>query len=292
MKIILMGTPDFIVPIFDEIANAHDVVAVFTRAPKPAGRKRVITKTPAHVWAESRGIPVHVSIRDFDDVASLYSEFAVIVAAYGVILKENVLKYNPINIHPSLLPKYRGPTPVETAILNGETESGACLMKMTAEVDAGDMLACEKFPIDTNDNAADVYKKVSNIAQRMVLEYLAAPKKYPPAPQKGDPTFSRKFSADTEAIDWNKTPAEIHNQVRAIGGRTIVNGIDVKILETEIENGALKIKILQPAGKKPMKWADFMNGQRGRCLIAPCRPQKAYGFRMEIGKDGKVQNNS
>jgi methionyl-tRNA formyltransferase len=110
MKVVLMGTPGFVVPIFDKIASGHEVSAVFTRAPKPAGRKQIITKSPVHEWAESRGIPVHTSIREFDSPQSpAPGPDFIIVAAYGVILRDNVLNAAPcINIHPSDLPKYRG----------------------------------------------------------------------------------------------------------------------------------------------------------------------------------------
>jgi methionyl-tRNA formyltransferase len=260
MKIILMGTPDFVVPIFDKIANAHEVIAVFTRAPKPVGRKQVITKTPVHRWAESRGIPVYTSIREFDELSIDNCQLSIIVAAYGVILKDNVLKYNPINIHPSLLPKYRGAAPIVSAIMNGDTESGVCLMNMTAEVDAGDILMRDKFQIGANETTADVEKKVAAISGDMVLRYLENQSAYPAVPQTGDPTFTKKITAGDTVIDWKKTPAEIHNQIRAIGGRTTVNGIGVKILTTRIGDGKLIIENVQPSGKKPMSWQSFLNG--------------------------------
>ena len=264
-KIIIMGTPGFVVPIFDKIAAAHDVLAVFTRAPKPAGRKQIPTKSPVHVWAESKGVPIFTSIKEIENAPR---PDYIIVAAYGVILKQNVLDFAPcVNIHPSALPKYRGASPIISAIMNGEAESAVCVMQMAAEVDAGDVFMRESFSIGENETAADVEKKVSKIAGEMILKYLENPDAYPSAPQMGAPTFTKKIAADEARIDWRKTAREIHNQVRAIGGRAIVNGIDVKILETAVENGELKIKVVQPAGKKPMRWADFMNGQRGKCVL-------------------------
>ena len=285
MKIILMGTPDFVVPIFEAVAEWHEVAAAFTRAPKPVGRKQIMTKTPVHQWAESRGIPVYTSIKNFDKLRIENEELRIIVAAYGVILKENILKYDPINIHTSLLPKYRGAAPIVSAILNGDMESGVCIMKMAAEVDAGDILMCEKFPIDKDDATIDVEKKVGAIAGDMVLRYLENPAAYPAVPQVGEPTFTRKITGDDLIIDWKKSPAEIHNQIRAIGGRATINGIDIKILATRIDGGQLIIDNIQPAGKKPMAWREFLNGQRGERLIA-------CPSRVEISKDGKVQINS
>ncbi|MDR1027664.1 MAG: hypothetical protein LBL46_04580 [Rickettsiales bacterium] len=261
MKTILMGTPGFVVPIFDKVAGAHEVVAVFTRAPKPAGRKKVLTKTPVHEWAEAKGIPVYTSIKSFDDVAAGQEErLQIIVAAYGVILRENVLRFDPINIHPSDLPKYRGPAPMITAIMNGDVASAVCLMKMTAEVDAGAVLMRRAFAIGPDDTTEDVEQRVAEIAGPMVIEYLDAPEKFPPMPQVGEPSFSRKVEKSDLEIDWSKSAAAIHNQVRAIGGRATINGVDVKIISTRVENGALKILELQPAGKRVMSAKDFENG--------------------------------
>jgi methionyl-tRNA formyltransferase len=264
-----MGTPDFVVPIFDKIASRHEIIAVFTRAPKSAGRKKIITKTPVHIWAENKNIPVFTNINKLaTHEPRITPPDYILVAAYGVILKREVLDVAPcLNIHPSMLPKYRGASPITSAILNGDAETGVCLMNMAPEVDAGDILMRENFPIGENDRAADVEKKVSEIAGDMAIRYLDAPEKFPSAPQVGEPTFTRKITTDDMVIDWKKTPREIHNLVRAIGGRTTINGIDVKIIKTKIEDGKLKIETVRPAGKKEMAWADFMNGQRGKCDI-------------------------
>ncbi len=267
MKIILMGTSDFVVPIFDKVADTHEIMAVFTRAPKPAGRNKIITKSPVHVWAESRGIKVYTNINDFglDEIQKLKSEIDyILIASYGVILRENVLSFAKcINIHPSDLPKYRGPSPIISAIYNGDSESAVCLMNLAAEVDTGDVLMRQKFMIGENDTLADTESQISKIAAEMVLEYLRAPEKYIPTQQSGQPSWTRKFNGTDEIIDWSKSPKQIHDQIRSIGGRTKINGIDVKILETKIADGKLEIIRIQPAGKKPMGWKDFVNGLRG-----------------------------
>jgi methionyl-tRNA formyltransferase len=102
------------------------------------------------------------------------------------------------------------------------------------------------------------------MSSEMLSEFLSAPEKFPVKPQVGTPTFTRKWTNEDEIINWNKTPFEIHNQIRSIGGRARINGIDVKILETRILNGELQITKVQPAGKKPMDWKSFLNGQRGK----------------------------
>jgi methionyl-tRNA formyltransferase len=276
MKIILMGTPRFVVPIFDAVANNHEVAAVFTRAPKPVGRKQVPTKTPVHEWAESRSLPVFTSIEDFDKAEA--TDY-ILVAAYGVILKDHILSAaSCINVHPSDLPKYRGASPIASAIMNGERESAVCLIKMDAEIDAGAILMRERFQIGENDTVADVTRKVSEIGARLATKYLASSALFPPVPQAGEPTFTRKILPEDEVIDWSKSVVDIHNQIRAIGGRTRINGADVKILETRLVSPtsvstilplssekavALEIVRLQPAGRKPMDWRSFINGTRG-----------------------------
>ncbi len=261
MRLILMGTPDFVVPIFDKIANQHEIIAIFTRAPKPVGRKHILTKTPVHEWAIGKNIPVETNIKNIENYAR--PDFILIVA-YGIILKQNVLDFAPcINIHPSNLPMYRGPSPIQTAIKNGDTESAVCLMQVTPEVDSGDVLLREKFTIDENDTTLDVEDKVAKIGADIALKFLDNPSKFQPVPQIGTPTFTTKFGSVDELIDWSASPREIHNHIRAITGRAKINGIDVKILKSKIKDDKLEIITIQPAGKKAMSWHDFINGIHG-----------------------------
>lgn len=263
MKLILMGTNSFVVPVFESLSNQHEIIAVFTRAPKPMGRKHILTQSPVHTWAEQKKLPIFTSIKEFDSIAE--KPDMIIVISYGVILHDNVLNSAPcINIHPSSLPKYRGPSPIRTAILNGDKQMDVCLMNMTAEMDAGDVYMRKNIAIDENDTNESLEKKVSIVAIEMLKEYLKNPEKYVAQPQMGEPSFTRKFTGADEIIDWKKTPQQIHNQIRALGcGRTKINGIDVKILETKIENNELKILKIQPSGKNPMDWKSFVNGLRG-----------------------------
>ena len=261
MKIVLMGTNEFVVPIFDAVRCAgHDIIAVFTRAPRPVGRKHILTPSPVQKWAETHGLPVYTNIRDYN-----FTPDMVVVVSYGVILRENVLSSAPcVNIHPSQLPQYRGPSPIRTAIYNGDTHSAVCLMQMTRDLDSGDIYMCREFDIGENDTNADVEKRVSEIGSEILMEYLSNPSAYVPTPQIGTPTYTRKFTGDDEIIDWRRTPREIHNQIRALGaGRTKINGIDVKILDARVANNKLNIIKIQPAGKKPMDWQSFVNGLHG-----------------------------
>ena len=261
MKLVLMGTNAFVVPMFEKIKNAgHEIMAVFTRAPKPAGRKKILTPSPVHVWADANNLPVYTNINDYN-----FAPDMIVVVSYGVILRDNVLSSAPcVNIHPSRLPQYRGPSPIRTAIYNGDKTSAVCLMDVTAELDAGDIHMCREFEIGENDTNESVEKIVSEIGGNMLIEYLDNPSAYPSTPQTGTPSYTHKWTGADEVIDWNKSARQIHNQIRALGaGRTKINGTDVKILETRIENGELKIMRIQPSGKNPMDWKSFVNGLRG-----------------------------
>ncbi len=261
MKLVLMGTNAFVVPIFDAIKNSgHEILAVFTRAPKPVGRKQVLTPSPVHIWANENGLSVHTNISEYN-----YKPDMIVVISYGVILRDNVLNSAQcINLHPSLLPQYRGPSPIRTAIYNGDKKSAVCLMQVVPELDAGDVLMCREFDIGINDTNDSIEELVSAIGSEMLVEYLSRPEKYIATPQTGVPTFTHKWTGADEAIDWSRGALQIHNQIRALGcGRTKINGIDVKILETFVDNDELKILRLQPAGKKPMDWRSFTNGLRG-----------------------------
>ncbi len=261
MKLVLMGTNEFVVPMFDKIKNAgHEILAVFTRAPKPVGRKQVLTPSPVHVWADNNNLTVHTNINEYH-----YAPDMIVVVSYGVILRDNVLSSAPcVNIHPSLLPKYRGSSPIRTAIYNGDKTSAVCLMDVTAELDAGDVHMCREFEIGENDTNETIEGRVSEIGGDMLVEYLSNPSQYPAVPQIGTPTFTHKWTGADEIIDWSRTAREIHNQIRALGaGRTKINGTDVKVLETSVRDNSLEIVRIQPAGKKPMDWKSFVNGLRG-----------------------------
>lgn len=261
MKLVLMGTNSFVVPIFDAIKNAgHEIIAVFTRAPKPVGRKRVLTPSPVHMWAESNGLNVHTNINEYN-----YKPDMVVVISYGVILRDNVLNSAKcVNIHPSRLPQYRGPSPIRTAIYNGDRQSEVCLMQIVQELDAGDVYIRRAFNIDIDDTNESIEDKVSKIGAEMMVEYLSGPSQYVGVPQEGATTFTHKWTGADEIIDWSRGDVQIHNQIRALGcGRTKINGLDVKILKTRLNNEKLEILELQPAGKKPMDWKSFVNGLHG-----------------------------
>lgn len=261
MKLVLMGTNEFVVPIFEAIrTSGHEIMAVFTRAPKPVGRKQILTPSPVHNWAIEHNLPLHTNINEYN-----YSPDMIVVISYGVILRDNVLNSAPcVNIHPSLLPLYRGPSPIRSAIYNGDKTSGVCLMQVTPEMDAGDIYQCREFDIAPYDTNETIEHKVSQISIEILIPFLANPKIYNATPQIGTPTYTKKWTGNDEIIDWTRGNVAVHNQVRALGcGRTQINGIDVKILSTKLDGDKLDILQVQPAGKKPMDWKSFVNGLHG-----------------------------
>jgi methionyl-tRNA formyltransferase len=216
-----------------------------------------------HNWAVENNLTLHTNINEYN-----YAPDMVVVISYGVILRDNVLNSAPVvNIHPSLLPLYRGPSPIRSAIYNGDKTSGVCLMQVTPEMDAGDIYECREFEIDINDTNDTVEQRVSTIASDMLIKFLSNPDSYNAVPQNGAPTFTKKWTGADEIVDWSRGDVAVHNQIRALGsGRTKINGIDVKILSTKLDGGKLDILQLQPAGKKPMDWRSFVNGLRGETV--------------------------
>ena len=264
MKLVLMGTNEFVVPVFEAIRNSgHEIMAVFTRAPKPVGRKQILTPSPVHNWAVENNLTLHTNINEYN-----YAPDMVVVISYGVILRDNVLNSAPVvNIHPSLLPLYRGPSPIRSAIYNGDNKSGVCLMQVTPEMDAGDIYECREFEIGIDDTNDTVEQRVSSIASDMLIKFLDNPDAYVATPQHGAPTFTKKWTGADEVIDWSRGNVAVHNQIRALGsGRTKINGMDVKILSTKLDGDKIDILQLQPAGKKPMDWNSFVNGLRGAAV--------------------------
>ncbi|MDR2685534.1 MAG: methionyl-tRNA formyltransferase [Rickettsiales bacterium] len=263
MKIILMssamGDSDWSMPVFEAIrANGHEVAAVYTRP-----------ESSAEIWANKHSIPVFVpkNFRAAEDVVAFQNLNAdiALVAAYGVILPAAVLsapKMGCINLHPSLLPKYRGASPFVSAIMNGDTESGVCLIKMGEGLDDGDIFICRKMSIGKDEQKSELKKRISEISTEMVLEYLSAPEKFPGVKQIGEPTMTRKITKEMLVADFSD-PVRMHNMVRAYPVRARHSGVDLKITETRLNDGKLEVLRVHPAGKKEMDFSAFINGHKG-----------------------------
>ena len=223
MKIIFMGTPDFAVPTLNALVEAgHEVLAVYSQPPRPAGRGKKLMPTPVHARAEELGLEVRTpeSLRG-DDVkaafAALNADVAV-VAAYGLILPKAVLEaptMGCLNVHGSVLPRWRGAAPVQRAILAGDAETGVTIMQMEKGLDTGAMLLIERTPI-MDKTAGELTDELAQMGARMMVTYLSEPDTYPPRiqPQEGV-TYAHKIDKSEARIAWSQSAVDVERQVRA-----------------------------------------------------------------------------
>ena len=294
MKIVYMGTPDFAVPALEKLAAAHEVAAVFTQPDKPVGRKQVLTPPDVKVCAEKLGIPVcQPKSMKTDEALELLKSFApdvVVVAAYGQILPKAVLdvpKLGCVNIHGSLLPKYRGAAPIQQAVLDGEAVTGVTTMLMDVGLDTGDILMKKETPIGENETSAELFDRLAVLGGELIIETLDLLEKGALTPQKQDEnlaTHTSKIDKSRCPVDFTKSAREIHNQIRGlyswpvataeIGGKRVklhrakmADGsgkpgeiISVRPLVIACGEGAIEILELQPEGKKKMTAEAFAAG--------------------------------
>jgi methionyl-tRNA formyltransferase len=242
MRIVFMGSPDFAVPSLDALVEGgHEIVCVYTQPPRPAGRGKGEQKTAVHKRAEELGIEVRCpgTLRDHDEqarFAALDADLAI-VAAYGLILPRPILeapKGGCINVHASLLPRWRGAAPIQRAILAGDEGTGVTIMRMEQGLDTGPMLLKRDTPIDRK-TAGELTDELANLGAQALAEWLARPT--PPIPQPDDGvTYASKIDKSEARIDWAKSAEEIERQVRAFapspGAWFEANGERVKLLES------------------------------------------------------------
>ncbi len=292
MNIVFMGTPDFAVPVLKALAEHHTVTCVYTQPPRPAGKGYKLKPSPVHEAAEQLGIEVRtpVSLRkapEQEAFADLNADVAV-VCAYGLILPQAILdapKHGCINIHASLLPRWRGAAPIQRAIQAGDSESGVTIMQMDAGLDTGDMLMVEKCPITENTTAQMLHDTLSEIGSRLIVETL----KNIPTPQKQPEdgvTYAEKIQKNESLIDWNLPAEQIKRNIMAFNpyptAYTIFSGERIKIYEADVlseitdkpvgtlidnqltvacGNGTtIRIQKLQREGKRPLPAQEFTKG--------------------------------
>ncbi|MFT5487078.1 MAG: methionyl-tRNA formyltransferase [Paracoccaceae bacterium] len=291
MRLIFMGTPDFAVPALAALIDAgHDVVCVYSQPPRPAGRGHKEQPSPVQRYAQEHGIDVRypVSLKTADaqaDFVALNAD-AAIVAAYGLILPKAVLNapsFGCINIHASLLPRWRGAAPIQRAILAGDTETGVTIMQMDEGLDTGPMLATGKYPIGDKTTASDVHDALAALGGKLVVEVLSG--KLPPAvPQPEDgSTYAPKLDRAEGRIDWTETAAVLDLKIRALNpwpgvwcerdearlrvlAATPVPGsgepgmVIAAPLTVACGDGALRLDRVQHAGKSAMAADEYVRG--------------------------------
>lgn len=252
MRIVYMGTPDFAVPALEKLAQSPDytVAAVFTQPDKPKGRKMVMTPPDVKVCAEKLGIPVFQpsSMRSEEAYNSLkeLNPDVIVVAAYGQILPKAVLdlpKFGCVNIHGSLLPKYRGAAPIQQSVLDGEKVTGVTTMLMDVGLDTGDILLKAETEIGENETAGELFDRLAVLGGELIVETLDKLKKGEITPQKQDEslaTHTSKITKDLCPIDFNKTAYEVHNKVRGLNpwpvAVTEIAGKTVKVYSSRVSD--------------------------------------------------------
>ena len=293
-----MGTPEFAVPTLVELFGAgHDIAAVYTRAPKPAGRGMALQETPVARQAGHFGLPVRSpkSLRDMAEqaeFAALNADAAVVVA-YGLILPKAVLDAVPLgcfNLHASLLPRWRGAAPINRAVMAGDFESGACVMKMDEGLDTGGVALMETVPIGPDSTAGDLHDRLAiagaGLMERAVAELERGALQILPQPSAGV-TYAEKIDKNETRIDWSKPANAVHNHIRGLSPypgawfewKNDGEAVRIKVLRSTMGqgegepgavlddeftiacgSGAVRILELQRAGKQPMKASQFLRG--------------------------------
>jgi len=249
MRIVFMGTPDFAVPTLDALAGAgHDIVAVYTQPPRPAGRGKAPTPSSVQRRAEILGIEVRkpVSLRDEAAQAAFLAlePDVAVVAAYGLILPQPILDaptWDCLNVHASLLPRWRGAAPVQRAILAGDAETGVTIMAMEAGLDTGDRLAVARTPIAAKD-AGKLTHELAGMGARLILDVLEDPGAFPPEPQPDQGvTYAAKIDKAEARLDFSQAADQVERQVRAFaptpGAWFEHRGERIRVLAAELCDG-------------------------------------------------------
>lgn len=301
LKIIFAGTPEFAVPSLKALLeSAHEVAAVYTQPDRPVGRGRKMGMSPVKEVALGAGIPVvqPESMRDASAQAVLKTWAAdlMVVVAYGQILPRVVLempRFGCINVHASMLPRWRGAAPIQRAIMAGDAQSGVTIMQMAAGLDTGDMLMRESCPIFPNDTGQSLHDRLSSLGAAALIKTLAAIESNSLHPEVQDEslvTYAQKLNKSDGKIDWNLTAQQIERQVRALNPwpvaytecgehhlriwqaeimkektseqpGTVIN-VNHQHIDVATGDGVLQLSIIQEAGGKPLQVKDFLNAPR------------------------------
>ncbi len=249
--------------VLERLATRHEISFNLTRPDRPAGRGRRLDAPPAKIVAERLGIPVLQPER-LDESVHLPAN-VIVTCAYGAIVPPTLLERHLwLNVHPSLLPRWRGAAPVERAIMAGDEETGVTIIKLVEELDAGPIAAQQAFPIGPDDDAGAVYERAGAAAADLLERVLAEPS-FRPQPDEGM-TYAEKLTAADRELDPAASPEENLRRIRAlsphIGARTELDGRRVTIWKARVENGRLVPEIVQAEGRTRMAYDDFLRGLR------------------------------
>lgn len=275
MKYIFFGNPEFSAIILKTLFSSnYEITAVITNPDAPVGRKQILTPPPVKILAEKCGINIlqPKTLTNYQLPITNYQLDLAIVAAYGKIIPKNILdipRYGTINVHPSLLPKYRGASPIQNAILNGNKKTGITIMKIDEEMDHGPIFAQEELPIADSDTYESLSQKLALMGAELLIktipDYISG--KIKPVEQKhSEATYTKIIKKEDGKINWSKSAAEIERMIRAFypwpAAWAIWNGKILKILEAGVCNGNLEIKKLQLESGKALSFKEFLNGHK------------------------------
>lgn len=288
MRIVFMGTPEFSVPALAALAARHEIAAVYCQPPRPAGRGQKARPSPVQARAEALGLPVRhpTSLRSPEaqaEFAAWGAEVAVVVA-YGLILPRAVLdapRHGCLNIHASLLPRWRGAAPIHRAVLAGDAETGICIMRMEEGLDTGPVILRDAIPIGAEDTTGDLHDRLSALGARLILYALeAAPG--PGVPQAEGAIYAAKIDKAEARIDWTRPAEEVDRQIRGLspfpGAWCLAGGERLKLLRARLApgsgapgevlsgltiacgQGAVEVTLAQREGRRPMPAEEILRG--------------------------------
>ncbi|WP_170526285.1 methionyl-tRNA formyltransferase [Ruegeria arenilitoris] len=292
MRVIFMGTPEFSVPVLDALVQAgHEIAAVYCQPPRPAGRGKKDRPTPVQARAEELGLPVRhpTSLKSPGEqaaFAALKADVAVVVA-YGLILPQPILdapRHGCLNIHASLLPRWRGAAPIHRAIMAGDAETGVCIMQMEAGLDTGPVLLRQATPIGPEETTAQLHDRLSAMGADLIVQALDRLPELTPEPQpEVGVTYAAKIDKAEARVDWSRPAVEVDRQIRGLspfpGAWTQIEGERVKLLASRLSDGqgmpgevlddalrvacftgAVELLRLQRAGKAAQDRETFLRG--------------------------------
>jgi methionyl-tRNA formyltransferase len=262
MKLAVAATAPFGADVLKWLARRHDVAYLLTRPDRPKGRGQKLGAPPAKQVAEELGIEVRQPERP-EDLGELGVD-VIVAAAYGALIPKELLdRALWLNVHPSLLPRWRGAAPVERAIMAGDTETGVSIIRLVEELDAGPIGASGDFPIGPNDDAGVVFERAADMGAEL-LDGVMALQRF--TPQEGEFTYAEKIRPADRVLDWSRPPEELHNRIRAlsphIGARGELHGRPVIVWRSRVVDGRLEILEVQPEGGRRMTLAEFERGLR------------------------------
>jgi methionyl-tRNA formyltransferase len=259
--------------VLERLAANHDIAYLITRPDRPRGRGQKLGAPPAKETADRLGIPVRQPEK-LDESFSLEDADTVVVAAYGALIPETLLgRASWLNVHPSLLPRWRGAAPVERAIMAGDDETGVTIHRTTPELDAGPIAAQRAFLIGAEDDAGVVYERAGELAAELLEEVLAGSPEFHPQPDEGA-TYADRLTPEDRELDWNRPAVELLNQIRAlsphIGARGEVDGRRLTVWRARpaeegsaLVAGGLELLDVQPEGRRRMSGAEYLRGLKG-----------------------------